>query len=64
MRASMYTTTIKPKPIMMPGMAPPSKSLPTDCSVTRAQITIMMLGGMMGPMHADEAVRAAENFGS
>ena len=43
-----------------PGITPPRKTRPADSSAMLAYITMMMLGGMMGPMHELAAVTAAE----
>ena len=44
-----------------PGTTPPRNSRPTDRSLMTAMNTMGMLGGMMGPMVAAEALMAAAN---
>ena len=55
---------MSPIPIMRPGMMPPTSILPTEVLVTTAPTTIQMLGGMMGPIIAEDAVTAALKAGS
>src|SRR6185436_10734789 len=47
------------KPIMVPGTMPPTKSFPTETSAMLPYRMAGMLGGMMGPTTAEDAVTAA-----
>jgi hypothetical protein len=51
--------TIKVAAIKSPGTTPPKNKNPIEESDTKAYSTMGMDGGMMGPMVADAAVRAA-----
>ena len=62
--ARKATVTIKARPIKQPGIKPPSKSFPTDAEQTTPAITMDMLGGITGPIQAEDAVTAAENGAS
>ena len=59
-RVSKKHMTNMPMPNSSPGITPPKSSLPTERFVSMAMNTIGMLGGMIGPTTAAEALSAAE----
>ena len=60
LRLHMYAfINIKIAPIKSPGRTPPKNKNPIEESDTKAYNTMGIDGGMMGPMVADAAVRAA-----
>lgn len=55
--------TIKATPIRMPGMIPPANKPPIDIWSCPPMMMATVLGGMIAPITALEAVTAAENAG-
>lgn len=55
----MEAITISPRPIRMPGTMPDRKSPPMETLAVTPNMTMVMLGGMIGPINEEEAVTAA-----
>ena len=51
-------------PNRIPGPMPPKNKEPTETPVSDPYSTIMILGGMIGPIEDEAAVIAAENLTS
>ena len=60
----MYTQTIWERPIITPGKKPERNRAPMETDMIPPQTTIRMLGGMITPMTAEQAMRATEKLES